>query len=78
MEALTILLASLSLSPPADNGVASSRFTDANGTASVRVVKSYRLKRDTMDQPVEGASRRKASIVDRDGTRRDIDVIEFE
>lgn len=75
---MTLLMASLSLSAPAENGVASSRLVDTNGTVSVRIVKSYRLKRDHLGKPVEGASWRKTTVVDRDGQRRDIDLVEFE
>lgn len=78
MHALTLLMASFSLSAPTDDGVASSRVTDASGTASVRIVKSYRLKREHLGRPVEGAAWRKTVIVDRDGERRDIDLVEFE
>ena len=82
MDALTLLMASLSLSAPAndlarDTG-ASSRLVDTNGTASVRIVKAYRLKRETMSDPVEGALLRTTTIIDRDGQRRDIDLVEFE
>ena len=78
MGVLTILIASLSLTAPADDGVASNRVVDMQGTASVRIVRAFRLERDAMDRPVEGASRRTSSITDRDGERRPIDLVEFE
>ena len=84
MNAAALFLAMSALPAPVhaaesgDPGVASSRLTDMSGTASVRIVKSYRLTREHLGKPVEGASWRKTIVVDRDGQRRDLDLVEFE
>lgn len=82
--ALTILLASFALPAPAqpathaERGVVSSIVSEASGSASVRIVRSYRLKRQSLHEPVEGAALRRTWLIDRDGERREIDLVEFE
>ncbi|MBW0143915.1 hypothetical protein [Sphingomicrobium clamense] len=50
----------------------------STGSASVRIVRSFRLTREAFDGTVPGALKRKAWLTDRDGERRQAELIEFE
>ena len=81
MNSALLLLAIASLAPTGEASDARGQgkpAVEATGSASVRIVRAFRLTPASLEVEVPGAQRAERAIRDRDGITRPANLVEFE